>query len=238
MRMRDLAASVILSRSGLTRLADRLEREGLIRRESCSRRRARRLRGPHPGRRRACSPPPAPPTSPASARSSCSTSPTTSSTSSATPGTASCPARPLRPGRLRLTRGPLAGLRAPRAGRRGTAAWLRASHPPTPATQMRASLASRRVTSTRMRPASRTARRADLGSGVQPAAQNASAGRARENGGETEYGPHRHERATLIARHGPGRQPERVTTRPLKGEISSTHDLTTRKTLRFHHSHT
>jgi DNA-binding MarR family transcriptional regulator len=36
MRMRDLAASVILSRSGLTRLADRLEREGLIRRETCS----------------------------------------------------------------------------------------------------------------------------------------------------------------------------------------------------------
>jgi DNA-binding MarR family transcriptional regulator len=36
MRMRDLAASVILSRSGLTRLADRLEREGLIRRESCA----------------------------------------------------------------------------------------------------------------------------------------------------------------------------------------------------------
>jgi DNA-binding MarR family transcriptional regulator len=36
MRMRDLAASVILSRSGLTRLADRLEREGLLRRESCS----------------------------------------------------------------------------------------------------------------------------------------------------------------------------------------------------------
>jgi DNA-binding MarR family transcriptional regulator len=35
MRMRDLAASVILSRSGLTRLADRLEREGLIGRESC-----------------------------------------------------------------------------------------------------------------------------------------------------------------------------------------------------------
>jgi DNA-binding MarR family transcriptional regulator len=35
MRMRDLAASVSLSRSGLTRLADRLEREGLIRRESC-----------------------------------------------------------------------------------------------------------------------------------------------------------------------------------------------------------
>jgi len=36
MRIRDLASSVILSRSGLTRLADRLEREGLIRRESCS----------------------------------------------------------------------------------------------------------------------------------------------------------------------------------------------------------
>jgi DNA-binding MarR family transcriptional regulator len=35
MRMRDLATSVILSRSGLTRLVDRLERDGLIRRESC-----------------------------------------------------------------------------------------------------------------------------------------------------------------------------------------------------------
>jgi DNA-binding MarR family transcriptional regulator len=35
MRMRDLAASVILSRSGLTRLVDRLEREGLLCRESC-----------------------------------------------------------------------------------------------------------------------------------------------------------------------------------------------------------
>jgi DNA-binding MarR family transcriptional regulator len=33
--MRDLAESVLLSRSGLTRLVDRLEREGLIRRESC-----------------------------------------------------------------------------------------------------------------------------------------------------------------------------------------------------------
>jgi DNA-binding MarR family transcriptional regulator len=36
MRMRDLATSVILSRSGLTRLVDRLERDGLIRRESCA----------------------------------------------------------------------------------------------------------------------------------------------------------------------------------------------------------
>ncbi|MGZ4268135.1 MAG: MarR family winged helix-turn-helix transcriptional regulator [Solirubrobacteraceae bacterium] len=36
MRMRDLASSVILSRSGLTRLVDRLEAEGLLRRESCS----------------------------------------------------------------------------------------------------------------------------------------------------------------------------------------------------------
>jgi DNA-binding MarR family transcriptional regulator len=35
MRMRDLATSVILSRSGLTRLVDRLEREGLLRRETC-----------------------------------------------------------------------------------------------------------------------------------------------------------------------------------------------------------
>jgi DNA-binding MarR family transcriptional regulator len=36
MRMCTLAESVILSRSGLTRLVDRLEREGLISRESCS----------------------------------------------------------------------------------------------------------------------------------------------------------------------------------------------------------
>ena len=35
MRMSDLAATVILSRSGLTRLVDRLEREGLLARESC-----------------------------------------------------------------------------------------------------------------------------------------------------------------------------------------------------------
>ena len=35
LRMSDLAASVLLSRSGLTRLVDRLEREGLVRRESC-----------------------------------------------------------------------------------------------------------------------------------------------------------------------------------------------------------
>jgi DNA-binding MarR family transcriptional regulator len=35
MRMSDLAATVILSRSGLTRLVDRREREGLIERQSC-----------------------------------------------------------------------------------------------------------------------------------------------------------------------------------------------------------
>lgn len=35
MRMCDLAESVILSRSGLTRLVDRLERDGLVARESC-----------------------------------------------------------------------------------------------------------------------------------------------------------------------------------------------------------
>jgi len=35
MRMHDLASSVLLSRSGLTRLVDRLERDGLLRRESC-----------------------------------------------------------------------------------------------------------------------------------------------------------------------------------------------------------
>jgi DNA-binding MarR family transcriptional regulator len=36
MRMSDLAASVILSRSGLTRLVDRLARDGLIERQSCA----------------------------------------------------------------------------------------------------------------------------------------------------------------------------------------------------------
>jgi len=35
MRMSDLADSVLLSRSGLTRLVDRLERQGLVRRASC-----------------------------------------------------------------------------------------------------------------------------------------------------------------------------------------------------------
>jgi DNA-binding MarR family transcriptional regulator len=36
MRMRDLADAVMLSRSGLTRLVDRLVRDGLIRRSTCS----------------------------------------------------------------------------------------------------------------------------------------------------------------------------------------------------------
>jgi DNA-binding MarR family transcriptional regulator len=36
MRMCDLASSILLSRSGLTRLVDRLEREALIVRESCA----------------------------------------------------------------------------------------------------------------------------------------------------------------------------------------------------------
>jgi DNA-binding MarR family transcriptional regulator len=37
MRMSELADSVLLSRSGLTRLVDRLEREGLLGREECER---------------------------------------------------------------------------------------------------------------------------------------------------------------------------------------------------------
>ncbi|MEU5884895.1 MarR family winged helix-turn-helix transcriptional regulator [Spirillospora sp. NPDC047279] len=36
LRMNDLADRVLLSRSGLTRLVDRLQREGLVGRESCS----------------------------------------------------------------------------------------------------------------------------------------------------------------------------------------------------------
>ncbi len=36
MRMHDLASSILLSRSGLTRLVDRLERDGLLTRQSCS----------------------------------------------------------------------------------------------------------------------------------------------------------------------------------------------------------
>jgi DNA-binding MarR family transcriptional regulator len=36
LRMNDLADRVLLSRSGLTRLVDRLQREGLVRRESCA----------------------------------------------------------------------------------------------------------------------------------------------------------------------------------------------------------
>jgi DNA-binding MarR family transcriptional regulator len=35
MRMHDIASSVLLSRSGLTRLVDRLERDGLVERQSC-----------------------------------------------------------------------------------------------------------------------------------------------------------------------------------------------------------
>src|SRR3954471_22091839 len=35
-RMSELAESVLLSRSGMTRLVDRLEREGLIERDQCS----------------------------------------------------------------------------------------------------------------------------------------------------------------------------------------------------------
>jgi DNA-binding MarR family transcriptional regulator len=35
LRMHDIASSVLLSRSGLTRLIDRLERDGLVRRCSC-----------------------------------------------------------------------------------------------------------------------------------------------------------------------------------------------------------
>ncbi len=35
LRMRDLADAVLLSRSGVTRLVDRLERDGLIEREDC-----------------------------------------------------------------------------------------------------------------------------------------------------------------------------------------------------------
>ena len=112
MRMRDLASSVILSRSGLTRLADRLERKELIRRESC----ASDARGAYA----VLTPAGADMLAAARtthlagvARSSCSTSPRTSSTSWATPGIASSPARPPRPARPAADpRGRSAGLGA------------------------------------------------------------------------------------------------------------------------------
>ena len=44
LRMAELADSVLLSRSGVTRLVDRLEREGLIVRDTCDVRRPRQLR--------------------------------------------------------------------------------------------------------------------------------------------------------------------------------------------------
>ena len=66
LRMSDLADGVLLSRSGLTRLVDRMERDGLLRRERCEDDargynavitaegpRAVRPRPPHPPRRRA-----------------------------------------------------------------------------------------------------------------------------------------------------------------------------------------
>src|SRR3954449_12925580 len=46
MRMHDLAASVLLSRSGLTRLVDRLARDGLIETKTCERGAARGVAGP------------------------------------------------------------------------------------------------------------------------------------------------------------------------------------------------
>jgi hypothetical protein len=85
MRMSDLADMVILSRSGLTRLVDRLEREGLIARESC------------PSDARGSYATPAPPTSPASARCSSRTSAPRSRRSSGPRGSASSPESAPRP---------------------------------------------------------------------------------------------------------------------------------------------
>ena len=55
LRMAELADSVLLSRSGLTRLVDRLQAEGLVRRERSTRRRARHVHRAHRrGLRRGC----------------------------------------------------------------------------------------------------------------------------------------------------------------------------------------
>ena len=53
MRMCDLADSVLLSRSGMSRLVDRLERDGLLMPRGLHERRARRVRLHHAGRARA-----------------------------------------------------------------------------------------------------------------------------------------------------------------------------------------
>jgi DNA-binding MarR family transcriptional regulator len=50
MRMQDLAAVSLQSKSGLTRLVDRMEAAGLVTRQSCPFRSPRRVRSDHPGR--------------------------------------------------------------------------------------------------------------------------------------------------------------------------------------------
>ena len=67
MRMCDLADSVLLSRSGMSRLVDRLERDGLLCASRLLERRARRIRLHHRGGASSCSSRPARRTSPASA---------------------------------------------------------------------------------------------------------------------------------------------------------------------------
>ena len=92
-RMAELADSVLLSRSGMTRLVDRLEREGLLERDTCASDAPRHLRGADRRGRGHAAATPARRTSTASASVSCATSRRASCARWPHSGSASSPAR-------------------------------------------------------------------------------------------------------------------------------------------------
>ena len=93
LRMAELADSVLLSRSGVTRLVDRLERDGLLVRDTCDSD-GRGCFAVLTERGRSCSRAPGRPTWAACASASCATSPRRSWRCSPTAGTACSPAPP------------------------------------------------------------------------------------------------------------------------------------------------